>query len=150
MNTDQFNLIVIERIEKITATLQKKAEEYATNNDRLHNFNLASCIDECSASQSLWGMAMKHLVSVIDLVNGDLENTHENANEKIGDLINYLILLEATLQEERNEKVHSGSFGCRTPAATTEMVVENQGEQRKNPCPLRTVYKSEGRIENRD
>ena len=45
-------------------------------------------------------MAQKHLVSVMDLVHGKLKSEPVMVDEKIGDMINYLILLEAVLKEE--------------------------------------------------
>ena len=41
MNTEDFNKIIHEQIERCEATLCKKADEYATD-DRLHNFKVAA------------------------------------------------------------------------------------------------------------
>ena len=49
--------------------------------------------------KALAGMFMKHLVSVLDLIEGSLSPSEYMVNEKIGDAINYLILLEAVLKE---------------------------------------------------
>lgn len=101
MTNEQFEEILNKRLELIRNVLGTKAKEYAFGGDRLHNFKVASRAMEEPMSQALWGMAMKHLVSVIDLVEGRLPNTQANCDEKIGDMINYLILLEAALEEER-------------------------------------------------
>jgi len=104
-----FKNIVENRISSIKNTLAKKEVEYASDGDRLHNFHVASKINNQTPAQALWAMATKHLVSIIDFINGklDISNT-EMVNEKIGDMINYLILLEACFEEERaikkNEK----------------------------------------------
>jgi hypothetical protein len=99
MNTTDFNTLVDARIEKIRATLKKKAGEYAQNDDRLYNFRKAAAVDGETPARALWGMAKKHLVSVMDLKDGLLPSTPEMVDEKIGDMINYLILLEAVLLE---------------------------------------------------
>ena len=98
----EFDKLLNERIEKIIQVLGSKAKEYAHQGDRLHNFKVAARIDGVSAVKAAWGMAKKHLVSVIDIVNGDLPNNVEIVDEKIGDMVNYLILMEALLKEERD------------------------------------------------
>ena len=99
MNANKFNKIKQYRINEINEVLGNKAKEYAQE-DRLHNFKVAARVNGCTPAQANWGMASKHLVSVIDLVAGRLKPTSYLINEKIGDMINYLILLEALLIEE--------------------------------------------------
>ena len=101
MTPEDFDKLLSSRIQKINDVLSNKSKEYAFGNDRLFNFKAAARINQNTPQESLWGMATKHLVCVQDLVNGRLYNTEANANEKIGDLINYLILLEAVLLEAR-------------------------------------------------
>lgn len=103
MINEEFQKILNDRLCKIKTTLDKKAGEYSSDEDRLYNFKQAAAIMGVEPQEALWGMAVKHLVSVQDLVYKNLENTKANVNEKIGDLINYLILLEALLSEEREE-----------------------------------------------
>jgi hypothetical protein len=98
MNNEQFNLIVENRIQLIKTVLGNKAKEYAIG-DRLYNFKRAAEILRCTPQKALIGMFMKHLVSVLDLSEGSTIPTDYLINEKIGDAINYLILLEATLKE---------------------------------------------------
>jgi hypothetical protein len=101
MNNEQFNKILERRLIKIKEILGSKADEYSMNSDRLWNFKQAAPLVEGSSAQALWGMLAKHLVSVQDLVMKRLVNSRPNCDEKIGDAINYLILLEAVLREER-------------------------------------------------
>lgn len=98
MNSEQFDKILDWRIEAIRKTLSGKAKEYAIG-DRLYNFKRAAKITSTTPQQALLGMFMKHLVSVLDLVEGGIEPTEYMVNEKIGDAINYLILLEAIFKE---------------------------------------------------
>lgn len=104
MRVETFEQILQSRIEKTQAILGNKAEEYAMGGDRLYNFNAAARIDGVTPEKALWGMAKKHLVSVMDLVEGRLKPTKHNIDEKIGDMINYLILLEALFQEKEDRK----------------------------------------------
>ena len=99
METKIFDAILKNRIESIQIVLGSKAKEYAHGDDRLWNFKVAARANGTTQAKALWGMATKHLVSVMDLVTGRLVSSPEMVDEKIGDLINYLILLEAILSE---------------------------------------------------
>jgi hypothetical protein len=101
MNDATFDDIVYKRIEKIKTVLAGKAKEYAKG-DRLYNFKRAAKILNSTPESALLGMLMKHLVSVIDLVEGEDSPELDLVNEKIGDAINYLILLEAIFTEKKD------------------------------------------------
>jgi len=100
MTDKEFQIVLNKRIDLIKHVLGAKAKEYASDEDRLHNFHVASRMDGITTQQAIWGMLMKHLVSVKDLVDGSLEPTADIVDEKFGDLINYLILLEASFHED--------------------------------------------------
>ena len=102
MTDHQFTEILSARIQSIIDTLGSKAKEYAIG-DRLYNFKRAAEISRTTPARALAGMWMKHVVSVIDLIEGSIEATEERVNEKIGDAINYLILLEAVFAEGRGK-----------------------------------------------
>ena len=106
MNTEAFNKIIREQIDRCENTLCKKADEYATDDDRLHNFKVAAGIQNCLPTTALGGMMAKHTVSVYDMIQG-LENGMcypiELWNEKIGDSINYLLLLAAAVREAQTD-----------------------------------------------
>jgi hypothetical protein len=113
MKTEQFNEIVSNRIESIQDVLMAKAKEYSSDTDRLHNFKVAAALASRpeTPEQALWGMMRKHLVSVIDIIDqtaiGNAPSDHMR-NEKIGDSINYLILLEALLIERQSTATGHG------------------------------------------
>lgn len=102
MTQQYFAVLLAERIAKTNTTLALKGGEYAPGNDRLHNFKVAARIDDQQPEQALWGMAKKHLVSIMDLIDlcgRNLTPSRALVNEKFGDMINYLILLEAMMIE---------------------------------------------------
>ena len=105
MNNGDFNTILMRRLDCIENTLATKAGEYAGNGDRLHNFRTAARVMGSEMDEALWGMAMKHLVSVKDMIDAPDAPTKEMADEKLGDMINYLILLEAVWEEQRKRYV---------------------------------------------
>lgn len=102
MKREKFNILVEKRLEKIQQTLVEKGKEYQRNEDVLHNFNVAAKLGNTTREKALWGFALKHYVSFMDMMN-DVENgtivKEDRIDEKIGDLINYLILAEASFKE---------------------------------------------------
>lgn len=102
-----FDILLKKRLDKIKNTLEEKAEEYATEFDRFHNFRVAGRRAGTTPEQALLGMMAKHEVSVLDLVEwartGSIKLTEKIINDKIGDNVNYLILLEGLLTERLND-----------------------------------------------
>ena len=115
MTGEEFNKIVQKRIDKCLKTLGYKAHEYATT-DRLHNFKAAAALQDCTPITALGGMMCKHTISIYDLLRD-----HETGalipmqlwEEKIGDSINYLLLLTALVEEaaqnEAAQNKHEGT-----------------------------------------
>ncbi len=101
MKVERFNDCIERRIDKCKQVLVKKADEYATE-DRLHNFKVAAELQGVNILTALAGMMAKHTVSVYDLIQevqvGD-RPPREMWDEKIGDSINYLLLLDAAVEE---------------------------------------------------
>lgn len=104
MTKDSFRALIDARLAAIVQTLQSKGEEYqkGEKDDVLHNFKRAAHIANHTKEQALDGMMMKHYISYRDILEdvskGNLP-TEEILDEKIGDLINYLILMEACIKE---------------------------------------------------
>lgn len=99
MTEKEFEDIFERRIQLMKSVMLKKKAEYATEVDRLHNFDRAAKMLNCTKAQALMGMLSKHLVSILDIVDARKPVTIEVIEEKIGDAINYLSLLEAILKE---------------------------------------------------
>ncbi len=97
MKQDEFKLIVDNRLFKIEKILGAKADEYARG-DRLSNFKKAAALLETTPEKALLGFVAKHIVALTDFVN-DLDDgkiqSLERWDEKIGDICNYMVLLEA-------------------------------------------------------
>lgn len=104
MNDTEFIKLIDEQIQSIQNTFKTKCAEYSSENDRLINFKNVAKMDTKPEipERALLGMWKKHLVSVFDIVDkleiGVLP-TETLLNEKIGDSINYLILLKALIKE---------------------------------------------------
>ena len=100
MHNDQFQEVLDTQIQQTTSTLAGKAEEYASDNDRLSNFKRSAHLNHTTQPKAVMGMMSKHTVSVYDMVEDGKAYTAAEWDEKIGDHINYLILLKAVLIEE--------------------------------------------------
>src|SRR5690554_160172 len=111
MTEQQFDKHVSDRIEEIQHVLQIKAKEYRKNDNPFHNFDRAAAMNNCTPERALMGMLAKHQISVLDLVDdidsGKLPN-RELVDEKIGDHINYLILLEGLIYRRLSEYLANG------------------------------------------
>ena len=99
-----FNKIVERRLRLTAKILLQKEREYAQDGNRFHNFDVAAEIDGETPEQALWGMAKKHLVSIIDIKNHPQGQSYAHVDEKIGDMIDYLILLEGLLARRRQRE----------------------------------------------
>lgn len=112
MDQNTFDTIVKNTCKKINDILVIKGKEYVIGNDRLHNFRVAARKLGTNVPSALVGMDAKHVVSIDDMVNhglpailyedGELNTKKATVyiDEKIGDHINYTILLKAALLEK--------------------------------------------------
>lgn len=100
MNSEEFERIFEAQVDICRSMLVTKAAEYAEDDDRLHNFDVAAEMQDCLAEQALGGMMAKHTVSIYDMIRGGAESySIDKWDEKITDHINYLILLRAVVEE---------------------------------------------------
>ena len=106
MNIENFNQIVSRRFAACEAVLVQKGDEYATESDRLHNFKKAGRIKGQDPVQALDGMWLKHLVSIDDIIERMINDPlfvpdQDLMREKLGDNINYTVLLEGLIEDRR-------------------------------------------------
>lgn len=105
MNSEWFEKVIKEQIKTCEDVLIGKAKEYATDDDRLHNFKNAAGMMSCDPKEALAGMMAKHTISVYDMCRSGKDYPIELWNEKITDHINYLLLLKAVVEEEKSPVV---------------------------------------------
>ena len=108
MNHEDFNKLVSARLEKCADVLIKKDKEYSSADDRLHNFKKAGRMKGQDPIQALDGMWLKHRVSVDDIVERMSNDPFyvpgkDVITEKLGDMINYTLLLEGLIEDRRAE-----------------------------------------------
>lgn len=100
MTCEEFSLVVQEVVDNLKEVLDKKGAEYSPGTDRLSNFKYAAVLNHCTYAQALWGFVTKHIIALGDFIHEPDRVTKEQWNEKITDIINYMILLKALLREE--------------------------------------------------
>ena len=108
MILEEFKKVVENRFEYCKKLLYgEKNVEYSRDGDKLHNFKVAARYKGETPEKALWGMWVKHIVSIEDIIN-DLEKgmvpSYQTLNDKIGDGINYYLLLEGLLVERLSNK----------------------------------------------
>lgn len=102
MNNENFNEAVVRHLSTIEKNLLNKAKEYAVDGDRLHNFNRGAEISGKSREAVLFGFALKHLISILDMIDAVDKGkipTQDMLNEKVGDMGTYMALLYASFQD---------------------------------------------------
>ena len=99
MDVQKFEGILRDQFAHCEDILVTKAKEYATE-DRLHNFKVAAAMQKTTPQNALAGMLAKHTVSIYDMCNAYKDYPEDMWNEKIGDHLNYLLLLRAVVEEE--------------------------------------------------
>ena len=107
MDAHEFeDVIVKNRLYLTERVLGQKADEYARG-DRLSNFKKAASLMDTTPEAALFGFVAKHIVALSDFVS-DLESgTNQSLDrwtEKTGDIINYMILLEALVIERKQQE----------------------------------------------
>lgn len=100
MTTNDFNKLVDKICDELKATFKTKAGQYANCDDRLSNFKDAAKFLECKSTQALWGFVTKHIIALNDFIGLDQKQPEEQWKEKTGDIICYMILLQALLIDE--------------------------------------------------
>lgn len=104
MNSKEFARIFERQVQACEKVLFAKAGEYATDDDRLHNFTAAAPFVGETPQQVLGGYMLKHTMSIYDMIGEDHDVADlERWDEKITDHINYLILLKALIVEARKD-----------------------------------------------
>lgn len=109
MEAKDFSQIVEDRITDVRETLTGKAREYARLGDRFANFKTAAVFNGTSPETALWGMYLKHLVSLRDFIHDlerDVHVSWGSWDEKIRDVIAYALLLDGLIQERYPQQPH--------------------------------------------
>lgn len=102
MNGKEFDALLDRRLDRTRTVLGIKADEYANpyDGDCLHNFRRQAEMQRTSMAKAAWALVSKQIISLQDMIESSLRYKRTQWDEKIGDIINYLILIEAIVQED--------------------------------------------------
>jgi hypothetical protein len=107
MTNERLEKVVDEVVKEIVSGLGSKGKEYSDDMDRLRNFKDAANFNDTTTLMALWGFVTKHIIAIKEFIIRDSLDepvTEEQWNEKIYDIIRYMVLLKALLVERREEK----------------------------------------------
>ena len=100
MTQEDFDVLVNKRLAECKKVLAGKSGMYASKKDRLHNFKLGGILVRQTPEQYAMELVTKHIVAIFDkLVNKEVMDA-DFISEKVGDIINYMLLIEALNQEK--------------------------------------------------
>jgi hypothetical protein len=104
MTTEELNKLLTERYYKSKEVLVSKGKEYGVESDTLKSFKEQAEFSMHNTPMSVgWELMVKHLYSVRRIIREyELEDKKPDQamiDEKFGDAINYLILIEALFKE---------------------------------------------------
>ena len=97
--------------QRTSKVLQNKGNEYSYNNGAFENFEEGVAIGLSETREAVaWGYVTKQIQSVRAMIKAleegtakDSDFTPEFIDEKFGDVINYMILIEAMFKERCNK-----------------------------------------------
>lgn len=101
---EDFEVFLKRMVDSTYDTLAKKASEYSNGDHRMHNFSVAKtlqgliCVN--TEESAAWNLLSKQLASVIDMINNNRTVYDIDViTEKIGDCVNYLLLIGAMIED---------------------------------------------------
>lgn len=106
MTPSAFNDVVNRQVSHCLNLLCAKGSEYAPGTDRLIAFKKAAALQGRTQAQAALGMLAKHLISVVDMIQSKETYSAEKWDEKIGDSINYFLIIRAIVTEETEDETY--------------------------------------------
>ena len=108
MNQTEFDVVVKRVIERLELMLSDKRAEYATDNDVLSNLRRVGSMNNIQPEQALMVLVSKHLAALMkfnkEVVFGGQVRPLEQWDEKIIDIMAYMVLLEALVVERLKQE----------------------------------------------
>lgn len=108
---DDFYKQAKETFERRMALSKKKAEDYATDGDTLHNFKAQAMLTDMKPSQCAAQLVVTKAVRLGNLIFSDKGPANESIEDTILDMQNYLDLMLACREEETRNPTRT-CFHC--------------------------------------
>jgi len=100
MNQDTLMNMIRYRHHVCLLTLNRKSTIYSSQDDRLSNFKDVASMNQITPQNALWSMVSKHIIAVRDMILSGSIPTEQWIEEYLGDIHNYMFLLEAIWREK--------------------------------------------------
>lgn len=101
MKHDDFMKFITNREDSCRSVLARKGVIYSSNKDRLSNFKSVGAMKKETPQKALWGMVTKHIIATQDMIDSGDTPSLEWIDEYLGDIHNYMHLLEAIWEDAR-------------------------------------------------
>lgn len=102
MTNYNFNKVVEDFLAKTKAVLMKKEDEYSDGaEDRFKFFKSYASIANISPEKALYYCRLKHFTSLNDRILSGKKYSKQLYFDKLGDRVNYLILLYGLLEDDK-------------------------------------------------
>ena len=104
MTIKKFKKLLEKRFEQSRETYSRKMNEYATDLDVFQSFKEGVGFSFQDTPEGVaWNYASKHFESIKNIISKipDEIPSHALVDEKIGDAINYLIIIEGLIKERK-------------------------------------------------
>jgi len=92
--------IIKQRHQACLSTLDYKSTIYSSQDDRLSNFKDVASMNQTTPQSALWSMVSKHIIAVRNMILSDKVPSEQWIEEYLGDIHNYMFLLEAIWREK--------------------------------------------------
>lgn len=100
MTNEEFKLLTDKSITRIKSLMVRKGDEYSGESDRLENFKRAAAMAGIDPAEALYHMVNKHWTSISMMMEYAPDKfSMKQWREKIDDVIVYMFLLLATLED---------------------------------------------------
>ena len=102
MTDTEFKDVVNRIKDRLDFLCDIKGKEYSTEQDRLSTFKRTAALEKNQPEQALLHMVAKQIISLFDIVDSLTPDTKPHPDgllEKTGDVIVYMILLQALIEE---------------------------------------------------
>lgn len=108
MTFEEFDIVMDGMLEECKLTMAGKGRDYARTGERFGNFNRLADELKISREKVLWVYMAKHLDAIKTYLDTGGQLSGEPVSLRIGDAINYLLLLAGMIAEDERQTTLKG------------------------------------------
>ena len=135
---------------EVERLLERKGDEYSTQENRLENFLLAARSENITPEQALWNFMLKHVLSLKKFINEVDEGKRQDPMtwvEKTNDITTYLVLLRAMVYKRSEiEQAVAMAAAARVKTELDARPIDKTLDEMREDKPKLTVKNIKPRI----